>query len=722
MKFPISLLAVAITSSLALTGCNDDDSKVSYQNSENDSNVSYQQPELETRVLDILDHEGYQFKDHNRDGKVNPFEDWRLTPEERAKDIVSRMTLEEKAGAMMHGTLVVSGNFLIGEPSRLVFEGEGVTNRTLISERLINTLITRQAGNVEFMAKDNNTVQELSEGTRLAVPVSISSDPRNHFNTALGASVGPGEFSQWTETLGMAAVGDAQMTKQFADIIRQEYLAVGINQALHPTADVSTEPRWGRTNSTFGEDADLSRIMTKAYTQGLQNSDTGLVKDGVWAVVKHFAGGGPQENGIDAHHFVGRKQIYPGNNFDYHRIPFKGAFEAGVAGVMPYYGIPMDQLPAGEGNVGFGFSKYIMTDILRGEEKFDGVLISDWMVANDCDGICRTGILSEEDSQANPFAYLGMPWGTEDIDTAERFAKSIDAGIDQFGGIDDPKHVIDIVKSERITMERIDVSVERIMLNKFRQGLFEAPYVAPSEAMAIVGKKEFQDAADISQRRSVTLLKNTANALPMSKADMGKVYASGLDKDTATAYGLTVVDTMADADTIIIRTQTPATLPTAWQPFGMMMPAGELGFMPQSEFKLRDYELAQDADAGESAQLCYEGLGEYGQCIYNGAETYDLIKQAIDSDKKVILDVFLVRPVALGNLEPDLDMILANYGTSDEALLDVLTGKSKPEGKLPFGLPKSTDLVEEKGKEDLPSSMEDPSIVLYPFGHGLSYE
>ncbi len=688
---------------MLLSGCNSDKS-------------DHQQPDLSTRALDLLTIDGYQFKDHNKNGELDSYEDWRLSPEQRAADLISQMSVEEKAGLMMHGTLVLNS-----DSTRLDFDTATVNNTTLIHDRLINTLITRQNGDISDIAADNNRIQELAESTRLGIPASISSDPRNHFNAALGTSVGAGQFSKWTETLGLAAIGDEALTKQFADIIRQEYLAAGINQALHPTADIATEPRWGRNNSTFGEDAELAKRMTKAYTQGLQNSDSGLVKDGVWAVVKHYAGGGPQEHGFDAHHFVGRKQVYPGNNFDYHRIPFKGAFEAGIAGVMPYYGIPEGQLPAEEGAIAFGYSKYVMTDLLRGEENFDGVLISDWLVANDCEGPCRTGVTSAAEEAMHPFSYLGMPWGLENVDKAERFARSVDAGIDQFGGIDDPAPLISVIHSGRISTERIDLSVTRILTNKFKQGLFESAFVDEEQAIKIVGKSEFQQQADISQRRSVTLLKNEGDLLPASLETLGKVYLHGLDTQTATDYGLSVVDTMADADTIIIRTQTPATITKAWL-FGMMMPSGELGFMSDTDFQLQDYELAADSAIGESAQYCYEQYPPYGTCHYSGASTYTLIQDAIASGKRVLLDVFLIRPVALGNLEPDLGVITANYGTSDEAYLDVITGKYKPEGKLPFGLPVSTELVATLGKEDLPSFQEAPEITLFPFGHGLSYK
>ncbi len=703
MRTPLNPIAIAVAGAILLSGCNDSDT---------DTVSTQDQVELSTQALTLLNQDDLQFKDHNKNGVLDPYEDWRLSASERAADLVERMTVEEKAGMMMHGTLVIN------DDNRLEVDADS-DNYELIARRYITTLITRQAGEVANMATDNNALQTLAESTRLGIPLSISTDPRNHFDEAFGGSHSAGDFSMWPETLGLAALDDVELTKRFADIIRQEYLAVGINQALHPTADIATEPRWGRNYSTFGEDAYLSQRMTKAYTQGLQHSDTGLVKDGVWAVVKHYAGGGPQKNGIDAHHYIGRHQIYPGDNFDYHRIPFQGAFEAGVAGVMPYYGVPVDQLPESEGNIGFGFSKYILTDLLRGEDNFEGVLVSDWLIGDNCDGACRTGVRTQED-WAN--FSLGMPWGTEDMDKTERFALSVDAGIDQFGGIDDPSFLLANINSGRISEERIDVSVQRILEQKFKQGIFESPFVDVEQAIEVVGNAEFQQQADDTQRRSYTLLKNADNVLPISVDAMQTVYLYGIDREIAESYGLTVTDNMSEADTILMRVVTPATEWNAWVPFGAINASGELAFVSEDDFALRDYELEADPEQTDAA-VCYDATQypEAGRCEYTGFEDYNAIRAAIDSGKRLVLDVKLHRAVALGNLDAQLNTILANYGASDQAFLDVVTGVAEPEGKLPFGLPVSTDAVEELGMEDVPSFDLPEEMTLYPFGHGLSY-
>ena len=146
-------------------------------------------------------------------------------------------------------------------------------------------------------------------------------------------------FSQWPEPIGLAATGDAALVQQFGDIARQEYLAVGIRVALHPMADLATEPRWARINGTFGEDAELASRMVSAYIRGFQGEKLG--PHSVACMTKHFPGGGPQKDGEDPHFSYGKDQVYPGNNFDYHLIPFEAAFQAGTAQIMPYYGMPV---------------------------------------------------------------------------------------------------------------------------------------------------------------------------------------------------------------------------------------------------------------------------------------------------------------------------------------------------------------------------------------------
>src|SRR4051794_17036010 len=348
------------------------------------------QPTVVAHSKKIIVKAGLRFRDLDGNGVVDPYEDWRLSPAERARDLVGRMTLEEKAGMMMHGTARSVG------PAGVAGVGTGydtaVTSR-LIRDVGVNSFITRLGGDPRNLAAQNNSLQEIAEATRLGIPLTISTDPRNHFQYVLGASVQSGRFSQWPETLGFAAMGDPALVRRFADIARQEYRAVGIEETLSPQADLATEPRWSRINGTFGEDADLARKLVEAYVEGFQHGRNGVDPVGVVAVVKHWVGYGAQKNGLDSHSSYGKFADFTAGDLDLHVRPFRGAFAANVGGVMPTYSIlegeRLDGRPLEP--VGAGFNRQLLTDLLRRRYGFSGVILTDWAITNDCSELCRNG-------------------------------------------------------------------------------------------------------------------------------------------------------------------------------------------------------------------------------------------------------------------------------------------------------------------------------------------
>jgi beta-glucosidase len=295
-------------------------------------------------------------------------------------------------------------------------------------------------------------------------------------------------------------------------------------------ADLATEPRWGRVVGTFGEDAELSAELTAAYIRGFQG-EGGLNPNSVATMTKHFPGGGPQLKGLDPHHDYGKEQVYPGNNFDYHLIPFKAAIEAKTAQMMPYYGIPVDVTSE---NVGMGFNKDILTGLLREELGFDGVICTDWLITS------------------------MMPWGVEDLSVEERYKKALKAGADQFGGDHTPEIIVALVRNGEVSETRVDESVRRLLRDKFRLGSFENPYVDPERAKKIVGNDKFQAAADLAQRKSIVLLKNKVTdgekTLPLSSET--KIYIENINPAVAAEYGV-VVEDVADADVAILRVNAP---------------------------------------------------------------------------------------------------------------------------------------------------------------------
>lgn len=640
--------------------------------------ASSTQPRLRTRGVPIIERDGLRFKDLNRNGTLDPYEDWRLAPGARARDLVARMTLDEKAGTMMHGTARTFGAMGVAGAGAVY---DSAANRALIADAKVTSLITRLGGDPAALAEQNDALQEIAEHTRLAIPLTISTDPRNHFQYVLGASATTGQFSQWPEPLGLAAVGDTALVRRFGDIARQEYRAVGIRMALSPQADLATEPRWPRINGTFGEDADLAAAMVRAYVEGFQHGASGVDTAGVITIVKHWVGYGAAKDGFDSHNFYGRFANLADDNLSYHERPFLGAFAAGAGGVMPTYSIlqgatwngrPIEQ-------VGAGFNRQLLTDMLRDRYGFKGIVLTDWAITNDCTARCREGAPA---GQRPSFGDVGMPWGVEDLPMQERFVKAIRAGVDQFGGTERADALVAAVRAGEIPEARLDSSVQRILAQKFALGLFEDPYVDPAAAARVVGSEQFREAGLDAQRRALVLLENKGGILPLRATDAGaryRVYLYGIAPEAVQREGWTVVADPKQADVAIVRLNAPFETLHPNYVFGSRQHEGSLAF--------RDGDPAYEAFRRASAVV------------------------------PTVVTVYLDRPAILTPLKQRARALVANFGVSDAALLDVLTGRARPEGRLPFELPSSMAAVAAQ-HSDLPHDSAHP---LYPFGFGLRY-
>ena len=503
------------------------------------------------------------------------------------------------------------------------------------------------------LASWHNRLQELAASTRLGIPVTLSSDPRHTTSDNPGAALQAGSFSTWPEPLGLAALRDEALVERFGDVARQEYAAVGIRLALHPQVDLATEPRWSRQLQTFGEDVDVASRLGAAYIRGFQGAELG--PGSVACMVKHFPGGGPQLDGEDPHFAHGREQVYPGGEFARHLRPFEAAFAAGVSQVMPYYGMPVG---TGLEEVGFSFNAAVVTGLLRERYGFDGVVCTDW------------GLVTDSVIMGDPFP--ARAWGVEHLTPAERMVKLLDAGIDQFGGEACPGLLVEVVRSGAVGEERLDTSARRLLREKFVLGLFDDPYVDVERARAVVGAPEFREAGLAAQRASVVLLVNGGSVLPFAPGQ--RLYVEGVDAGIASGYG-TVVATPAEADVAVLRLQAPwETRPTA---FENRFHSGSLDF-PE-----------------------------------------DVVGHVLEVARSVptVLDVFCERPAILTPFAGQVAALLASFGTSDAALLDVLTGAAAPQGVLPFDLPRSMDAVI-ASRPDVPFDTADP---LFHFGHGLRY-
>ena len=451
-------------------------------------------PEAPTQV-----HNSIQYRDLNKNDRLDIYENRHAPIEERVENLLSQMTLEEKAGLMFITMIGMKSDgstmekpILFADRMTVFFSFFLKKNAEMVASLKMNHFNIIQNLPVEILATWNNNIQKMAERTRLGIPVTIATDPRHGPGENPGANVYTEDFSHWPTALGLAATRDTLLVQEFGDIARQEYTAVGIRLALSPMADLATEPRWGRIAGTFGEDAELSAKMTKAYILGFQG-DTIDYKS-VLCMTKHFAGGGPQYNGEDPHFPYGKEQVYPGDNFDYHLIPFeKGAFQANTAQIMPYYGIPVGQTSE---DVGFSFNREIITGLLRDKYAFEGIICTDWNIITDS-GIDH-----------------GRAWGVEHLTPLERTKKVLNAGCDQFGGESSPELIVELVKSGQISESRINESVRRLLRDKFRLGLFDNPFVDVDYAVSLVGNDEFVQKGKLAQKKSTVLLKNE-NLLPL---------------------------------------------------------------------------------------------------------------------------------------------------------------------------------------------------------------
>ena len=623
------------------------------------------QPHLGFRSVKILDAGDLRFKDLNKNGSLDAYEDWRRPIDDRVTNLLSLMTLEEKAGLMVGPTLPMGPDGALSEgrdaaPNTFGGSSGAVGTSEALFKRHIRQFINRVNTQPRTMAAWLNRVQELAESTRLGIPAFFVTNPRNHLGGEgrLGIDEATGSFSQWPGTLGLAATGDTALVEEFASIAAREYVAVGIRGAYHPQADLATEPRWGRVSGTLGEDADTASRLVAALVRGFQGGALG--PRSVAVTVKHFPGGGPASEGQDSHYVYGKNQAYPGNNFRYHLRPFEAAIAAGTAAMMPYYSIPKGITKE---EVGMAYNTEIVTDLLRGKLWFRGIVNSD------------SGITTN------------MAWGVESLTVAQRYKKAIDAGTDLIGNDATPEYIVDLVRQQQLTETRIDQSVRRILRVRLALGIFENPYADPDAAAATVRKPEFQQRADLAQRRSIVLLKNAKSLLPLQPAH--KIYLEGLDAAVASRLGYTVVNRPDEADICVLR----------------IVPGRRAG----------------GRGTGRGRPGPGRGIGGFD----TGGEPIVLTLpdellapvRATMRLKPTVVAIHLDRPYVIPELAREAAALIATFGVTDEALFDVISGAFAPTGTLPFELPASMEGVRAQ-KEDVPYDSRNP---LFAYGAGLSY-
>ena len=711
--------------------------------------------------MKIITKDGLPFKDLNKNGVLDPYEDWRLPVSERAKDLASKMTVEEIAGLMLYSghqaIPAAAGGFSRGTYGGKIFSESGAKSYDLSDQQIafltkdnLRHVLITTVESATTAALWNNKAQALVEGLAKGIPTNNSTDPRNGANKDAEYNAGSGGvISQWPEELGLAATFDPAITKKFGSIASKEYRALGITTALSPQIDLATEPRWNRFVGTFGEDPKLATDMARAYVDGFQTSPISISAYQGWgnksvnAMVKHWPSGGPEEAGRDAHFAYGKFAVYPGNNLETQMKTFtEGAFKLEgntkkAAAVMPYYTISFNQDKKNGENVGNGFSKYIVTDLLRNRFGYDGVVCTDWLIT------------ANEGAKQSVFA--GKSWGVEKLSIAERHYKVLMAGVDQFGGNNDAKPVIEAYQmgvkehGEAFMRKRFELSAVRLLLNVFRVGLFENPYLDPAETKSIVGNPDFMKAGYAAQLKSIVLIKNQNKTLPIQKGKTvyvpkrttpASINFFGQPSPEKTEYPVnlnllkkyyTVTDDPTKADFAIVFIKSPISGGYS----DADRAAGGNGYLPIS-LQLKDYTAtesrAKSIAAGDPVVDPTISNRSYLNKT-NKSNSYPDLNTILETKKSmkgkpVIVSVSITNPMIFGEFEKEVDAIVGEFGVQVEALMDIISGKSEPSGLLPMQMPINMSTVE-KQFEDTPHDMipyKDANGHVYDFGYGLNWK
>ncbi len=700
--------------------------------------------------IKLLTVDRLAFKDLNKNGTLDVYEDWRLSPDVRAKDLASKLTLEDISGLMLyssHQSLPGSSRgFGSSTYNGKPFPESGAAASDLSDEQkkflkddhLRHVLITR-VETPAIAAQWNNNAQAFAEGLDFGIPINTSSDPRHGTDSYAEYNAGAGgAISMWPGTLGIAASFDPALMQQFGEIASQEYRALGVTTSLSPQIDLATEPRWSRFDGTMGEDPDLATDMARAYVDGFQSTnDSGWGLRSVNAMVKHWPGGGPEEGGRDGHFGYGAYAVYPGNNLKDHLQPFtEGAFKLNgptnmASAIMPYYTIS-----DGEGEtVGNGFNKYLITDLLREKYNYDGVVCTDWGITRDVSAVDK---------------FEGKSWGVETLTVAARHYKVIEAGVDQFGGNNDMKPILEAYKmgvgehGEEYMRERFETSAIRLLKNIFNIGLFENAYLDTAETDKLVGNAEFMKAGFEAQLRSVVMLKNQENTLPLNAKQ--KVYVPqrfiasttnwwGVVTPEKTEYPFNmevvakyfeVVEKPEEADFALVGIKSPDG--------GVGYDRADLekggnGYVPISlqygEYTAKDARAVSLAGGSPLENFTNRSYKDKSVRTNNTTDM-NLVKEtkAKMGTKPVIVTVHVSKPMIFSEIEASASGILVHMGVQDQALMDIITGATEPSALLPFQMPADMNTVETQ-LEDVPRDMKayiDNKGNAYDFAFGLNWK
>ncbi|MBQ6038556.1 MAG: glycoside hydrolase family 3 C-terminal domain-containing protein [Bacteroidaceae bacterium] len=707
----------------------------------------------------LLTDGGFAFKDLNRNGKLDPYEDWRLDPKTRATDLAQQLSIEEIAGLMLYSAhQSIPAASMGGRGGGVTYNGKPYAEsgakpsdlsdaqKKFLQEDNLRAVLVTRVESPEVAAVWNNNVQAFVEGLNHGIPANNSSDPRHETSSDAEYNYGAGgQISLWPSSLGMAATFDPALMKNFGQIASQEYRALGIATALSPQVDLATDPRWSRFSGTFGEGTKLATDLARAYCDGFQTSPAELAIDGAWgyqsvnAMVKHWYGYGAQEAGRDSHYNYGKYAVYPGNNREEHKLSFtEGAFKLQdgtqmASAVMPIYSILFNQDPSGE-NRGGSYSKWMIEDQLRTENNFDGVVCTDWAITGDNKTVA---------------GFDGKPWGVETMSVAARHYEILKAGVDQFGGNNDKGPVLEAYQmwvndyGKESADARFQKSAYRLLLNVFRTGLFENPYLDPQESASILGRSDFMEAGYNAQLKSVVMLKNHNNSLPQNDSKK-KVYIPKRHETRSQGFfGATGEDRWVDPVNVeLVKKYFDVTENPAEADFAIAFiqaPNSGVGYSTEDAKRSNGYVPISlqynDYTATYARATSIAGgdpLENFTNRTYKGksvkTSNKDDLKMVTDTKAKmgkkpVIVVLNTGKPVIPAEFEGKADAILVSFGVQNQAIFDIISGKAEPSGLLPMQMPANMKTVEEQN-EDVPRDMvcyKDADGNTYDYAFGMNW-
>ena len=648
--------------------------------------------------------------------KKNIYRDSTASVTDRVKDLLSQMTLEEKVaqlGSVMAPPLMEKGKFVPAKAGKILKHGIGHISAPAMSSGL----------DLKNVAVFVNEIQKyLLENTRLGIPAVVHEECLNGFR-GKGATIFP-------QNIGLASTWEPELIGKIMDVVRQKMRATGMHQGLAPVLDVTRDPRWGRVEETFGEDPFLVGKMAVAYVRALQGKD---IKKGIVATLKHFAGHGLPEGGLNC------APVHMGSRLfrEVYLYPFEKAVkEGGVLSVMNAYH-EIDGIPCAA-------SRELLTDILRGEWGFDGVVVSDYFAIAQ---LMTTHRIAADNSEA---AGLALEAG-------------LDIELPYTNAYGTP--LLKAVKSGAVSMDLVDLAVKRSLTLKFKLGIFDNVYVNPSSVIKIIDTPEDRQLALEAARKSIILLKNARNLLPLKKdiksiAIIGPNAASarnmlgdytypahaGYEMKTNDDTGKTEI-VWKDADSRAGKVSAPQIITVLDGIRKAVKKGTKVVYARGCEVKEPGREgfaaalkAAKAADiaifvAGDMSGLLPEATsGEMRDRSVLGLPGVqeDLLRAVVDTGTPVVLVLVNGRPYTMKWMAEKVPAIICAWHPGEEggtAVADVLFGDYNPGGKLPNSWPVTEGQIpvyyahKPSGRKSnvWQDYVDGSAKPLYDFGYGLSY-